>query len=57
MGLNDIGAIARESVLAVEDARFYEHGALDWTSLIRALLTNAATGEVVQGGPRSRSSS
>ena len=48
--LADISEIGRKSVLAVEDAQFYEHGPLDWTSLIRALLTNAATGEVVQGG-------
>src|SRR4029079_2646182 len=48
--LTDISDMGRKSVLAVEDAQFYEHGPLDWTSLIRALLTNAATGEVVQGG-------
>jgi penicillin-binding protein 1A len=50
VSLDDISSIARKSVIAVEDAQFYEHGPLDWTSLIRALLTNAATGEVVQGG-------
>jgi penicillin-binding protein 1A len=50
VGLDDISAIGSKAVLAVEDAQFYEHGPLDWTSLIRALLTNAATGEVVQGG-------
>ncbi len=48
--LPDISEMGRKSVLAIEDAQFYEHGPLDWTSLIRALLTNAATGEVVQGG-------
>ena len=48
--LPDISEMGRKAVLAVEDAEFYEHGPLDWTSLIRALLTNAATGEVVQGG-------
>ena len=50
VGLADISPIASKSVLAVEDAQFYEHGPLDWTSLVRALITNAATGEVVQGG-------
>ncbi len=50
VALNDISPIASKSVLAVEDAQFYEHGPLDWTSLVRALVTNAATGEVVQGG-------
>ncbi len=50
VGLDDISPIGPKAVLAVEDAQFYEHGPLDWTSLVRALLTNAATGEVVQGG-------
>ena len=50
VGLADISPIASKSVLAVEDAQFYQHGPLDWTSLVRALITNAATGEVVQGG-------
>ena len=50
VGLADISPIASKSVLAVEDAQFYQHGPLDWTSLVRALVTNAATGEVVQGG-------
>lgn len=48
--LNDVSDAAQRSVLAIEDAEFYRHGPLDWTSLIRALLTNAATGDVVQGG-------
>ena len=48
--LEDVSEIAQQAVLAIEDAQFYEHGPLDWTSLMRALLTNAATGEVVQGG-------
>jgi penicillin-binding protein 1A len=48
--LPDVSEIARKSVLAIEDSQFYQHGPLDWTSLIRALATNAATGDVVQGG-------
>jgi penicillin-binding protein 1A len=48
--LHDVSEIAQQAVLATEDAQFYQHGPLDWTSLMRALLTNAATGEVVQGG-------
>ncbi len=41
---------ARRAVLAIEDSDFFEHGALDWSSLIRALIQNARAGEVVQGG-------
>lgn len=48
--LDDVSEIGQKAVLATEDAQFYEHGPLDWTSLVRALLTNAASGDVVQGG-------
>ena len=48
--LADVSQIGQQAVLATEDAQFYQHGPLDWTSLVRALLTNAATGQVVQGG-------
>lgn len=39
-----------DAIVAVEDRRFYEHGAIDGISLIRATLTNLKAGEVVQGG-------
>ena len=45
-----ISPIAREAVLAIEDSDFFQHGALDWSSLIRAVIENARAGEVVQGG-------
>ncbi len=48
--LDAVSDISQKSVLAIEDAQFYQHGPLDWTSLVRALLTNAASGDVVQGG-------
>jgi membrane peptidoglycan carboxypeptidase len=48
--LEKIAPIAREAVLAIEDSGFYEHGALNWSSLVRALVENARAGEVVQGG-------
>ena len=48
--LKKIAPIAREAVLAIEDSGFYEHGALNWSSLVRALVENAQAGEVVQGG-------
>jgi membrane peptidoglycan carboxypeptidase len=48
--LKKIAPIAREAVLAIEDSGFYEHGALNWSSLVRALVENAKAGEVVQGG-------
>ena len=48
--LKEIAPIAREAVLAIEDSGFYEHGALNWSSLVRALVENARAGQVVQGG-------
>lgn len=39
-----------EAIVAVEDRRFYEHGALDLISLVRAFVTNIESGEIVQGG-------
>ena len=37
-------------MLAIEDSDFFAHGALDWSSLIRAMIENARAGKVVQGG-------
>ena len=48
--LADVSPIARRSVLAIEDDGFYQHGALNFPSILRALITNAFRGEVVQGG-------
>ena len=39
-----------KAVLAIEDAEFYEHGALNLTSTIRALVANIKAGSVEQGG-------
>ncbi|QYJ03692.1 penicillin-binding protein [Nocardioides panacisoli] len=39
-----------KALLAVEDYRFYQHGALDLKGTLRALVTNQAADEVVQGG-------
>jgi penicillin-binding protein 1A len=36
--------------VAIEDARFWEHGALDYYGIARALLENATAGRIVQGG-------
>jgi penicillin-binding protein 1A len=39
-----------KSVLATEDRRFFEHFGLDILGTVRALVTNAKAGGVVQGG-------
>src|SRR3979490_2167404 len=40
-----------KAVLATEDRRFYEHFGIDIPGTLRAVLTNARAGGVVQGGP------
>jgi membrane peptidoglycan carboxypeptidase len=48
--LSAIPAQARQAVLAVEDARYYQHGALDLRGVGRALLSDLRGGAVLQGG-------
>ena len=48
--LKDVSKVAQKAVLAIEDSGFYEHGALDWSSMVRAMIENAKAGDVVQGG-------
>jgi len=39
-----------EAIVAIEDFRFYQHGALDIKGTLRALITNQAQNGKVQGG-------
>ncbi|SFH89529.1 penicillin-binding protein 1A [Collimonas sp. OK307] len=39
----------RQALLAIEDARFYEHGAVDFFGLLRAALANVVSGQHGQG--------
>lgn len=48
--LSRISPIARQAVLAIEDHAFYQHGPLDLSSIIRALLADLRAGTTVQGG-------
>ena len=48
--LDAISRPTQRAVLAIEDSDFFQHGALDVSSLIRAIIENARAGEVVQGG-------
>lgn len=40
----------RQAVIATEDKRFYNHGAIDPISIIRAAAVNLYSGETVEGG-------
>ncbi|MBB6343954.1 transglycosylase domain-containing protein [Nonomuraea muscovyensis] len=48
--LAEVAPVMRQAILAVEDARFYEHGGLDVRGTLRALLTNTQAGGIKQGG-------
>jgi membrane peptidoglycan carboxypeptidase len=50
VSLSYINPIMRKAIIAIEDARFYEHGAMDLKGTLRALLRNQTEGEVQQGG-------
>ena len=47
--LKEIPLRMRQALLAIEDARFYEHGAVDFYGLTRATLANVVTGHHAQG--------
>jgi membrane peptidoglycan carboxypeptidase len=49
VSLDKIAPIMQRAIVAIEDYRFYEHGALDIKGTIRALINNVA-GNNVQGG-------
>ncbi|MFZ5852715.1 MAG: penicillin-binding protein [Actinomycetota bacterium] len=48
--LDQIAPVMRNAIIAIEDSRFYEHGAIDLKGTLRALVTNAQAGTVQQGG-------
>ncbi len=47
--LEEIPKLMQDALLATEDADFYEHGALSYTGIARALLTNMLHGKAVGG--------
>ncbi|MCD0450654.1 transglycosylase domain-containing protein [Actinocorallia sp. API 0066] len=48
--LEQVADVVKKAIVAIEDARFYEHGALDLKGTIRALTRNATNGGTVEGG-------
>jgi penicillin-binding protein 1A len=47
---NDMPPDVINAVLSIEDRHFYQHGALDYTSMLRALKQNIEAGKIVAGG-------
>ncbi|MFG1942546.1 transglycosylase domain-containing protein [Nonomuraea sp. NPDC048826] len=50
VGLDRVAGIMKKAIVAIEDYRFYQHGAIDLEGTIRALATNLRAGQVSQGG-------
>ncbi len=48
--LSDMSKWAPRATVAIEDRRFWSHGALDYPGIVRALFANVRAGHVVQGG-------
>ncbi|MFJ8310808.1 MULTISPECIES: transglycosylase domain-containing protein [unclassified Streptomyces] len=47
--LADISPYMQKAIVAIEDSRFYEHGAIDLKGVLRAVNKNATSGGVAQG--------
>ena len=50
VSLDQMSPHIKDAVVALEDARFYEHEGVDPLSLLRAVVTNLRTGDIRQGG-------
>ena len=48
--LDRVPDITQKAVLAIEDAHFYEHHGVSFSSLFRAMFANVEAGDVRQGG-------
>jgi penicillin-binding protein 1A len=46
---NKIPQIIKQATIAIEDRRFYQHGALDYQGIVRAAIKDAVNGEQLQG--------
>ncbi|TMG85862.1 MAG: penicillin-binding protein 1A [Betaproteobacteria bacterium] len=42
--IRDVPEVMRQAILAAEDERFYQHGGVDYISVLRAALTNLTSG-------------
>ncbi|WP_082629773.1 transglycosylase domain-containing protein, partial [Kitasatospora sp. Root187] len=47
--IEEMGTLIRQAQVDIEDARFYEHGAVDPKGVLRAIGKNAGSGAAVQG--------
>jgi penicillin-binding protein 1A len=50
VGPEEIPKVVKDAVIAVEDARFWDHAGVDAKAIARAAIANLAKGAAVQGG-------
>jgi len=48
--LDEMSPWLPRATVAIEDSRFWQHGALDYRGIVRALYKDVAAGRIVQGG-------
>jgi 1A family penicillin-binding protein len=48
--LKKVPEVAKRAIVAIEDHGFYEHGPVDFSSIMRAFIANLSAGQIVQGG-------
>jgi penicillin-binding protein 1A len=48
--IGKVADVAQGAIVAIEDDSFYDHGALNLPSMIRAAITNLVAGNIEQGG-------
>jgi membrane peptidoglycan carboxypeptidase len=48
--LDRMAPVLRQAVVAIEDSRFFQHGALDTRGSVRALVADLKSGRAAQGG-------
>jgi membrane peptidoglycan carboxypeptidase len=48
--LAKVAPIMQKAIIAIEDTRFFSHGAVDLQGTVRAALTNLGKGQTAQGG-------
>src|SRR6266516_4252755 len=49
VSLNEVSPLFIAAVLAREDARFYQHGGIDWRGILRALIRDVLSGSAKEG--------
>ncbi|KOU68024.1 penicillin-binding protein [Streptomyces sp. MMG1533] len=49
VGLKNVSPYMQKAIVAIEDSRFYQHGAIDLKGVLRALNKNAQSGGVSEG--------